>query len=84
LGLESIFLKEPSEVTLTIESNFAIVLKVSSYEINVRFPPDVRKYLVKNSIKQLDLIKDRAVQIVQSEFPKLMQDINKTKLLIKT
>jgi len=50
LGLESIFLKEPSEVTLTVESNFAIVLKVSAYDINVRFPADVKRQLVKASV----------------------------------
>ena len=51
LGLESIFLKEPSEFTLIVESNFAIVLKVSAYDINVRFPHDVKRFLIKNSVR---------------------------------
>jgi hypothetical protein len=57
--LESIFLKIPSEVTLTVESNFAIVLKISAYDINVRFPPDVRKLLIKSSVGQLNMIRER-------------------------
>ena len=62
----------PSEVTLTVESNFAIVLKISAYDINVRFPPDVRKFLIKASVGQLNTIRERVQQIVNSEYPKLL------------
>lgn len=54
LGIDSIYLKEPATVTLTVESNFAIVLKVSAVDLNLKFPAEVRKSLINSSIGQLD------------------------------
>ena len=80
----AILLKEPSDVSLVVESLNAIVLTVKPYDMNVSFLPEVRQQLLKQSCLECDLIDLRSEQIFLSHKKAIQDDIKLTEQYTKT
>jgi hypothetical protein len=80
----AILLKQPSDVSLVIESIKAIVLTVSPYDMNVNFLPEVRQHLLKQSSLECDLLGLRSEQIFLSHKKAIEEDLKLTDQYTKT
>lgn len=80
----SILLKEPAELSLVVESPFAVVLAVKAYDMCVNFPEAVRNHMLEQSVVQEEFVKMREEQIFKTLKPAIVNDIELTKLHEKT